>query len=167
MTRKSIFTASTAAGLALALRAHTLLPPKVATHYGNSGIPDSYMSNTYSLLLWLGTFLFLALLFFSMPYLLKKTRTEWINLPNREYWLAPERRENTIRIMSDYMYIFGSMLNGFFIVILWLTVIAHKQTPVQLSTSGMLTALALLFAATAVWLIQLFRQFRLPRSEMK
>ena len=68
------------------------LPETMASHFGFSGEPDAWMSKQ-------GFFFFMALigggtvaLLFAMRRFLLRLPAHWINLPNREYWLANDER---------------------------------------------------------------------------
>jgi hypothetical protein len=49
--------------------------------------------------------------------LIGKTPVRLINLPNRSYWLAEERRQDTINTLKRYSYIMGSLTIGFLLFI--------------------------------------------------
>src|SRR3954468_21478203 len=71
------------------------LPDRVATHFGAGGEPDGWMSRS-SHLLFMGVFglafpLFVVGLFFILRFL----PDSGLNIPHRDYWLAPERRSET------------------------------------------------------------------------
>ena len=73
------------------------LPGKVATHFGGSGQPDgSSPKNTFVLM---NTILFgsLSLLFIAIAWLIPKLPASLINIPHKEYWLAPERKQQTLQ----------------------------------------------------------------------
>jgi uncharacterized membrane protein len=72
------------------------LPEKVASHFNYLGEPDGWMSKTkftiFQVFL-LGLILAATLL---IPILFNKLPDSLINIPNKSYWLAPERREESI-----------------------------------------------------------------------
>jgi uncharacterized membrane protein len=93
--------------LALCVRISSVwaaLPETMASHFGLSGEPDAFMSKT-------GFFVFMALigggtiaLLFAMPWFLRRLPARWINLPNREYWLANDaRRVEGLRRLSWFL----------------------------------------------------------------
>jgi uncharacterized membrane protein len=82
-----------------------LLPERLATHFGPSGRPDGWMSRD-GFLTFLGLFLpgmwaFLG----GLGALMSRLPVDQINLPHKEFWLAPERAAAT------YGYLRGFMLN--------------------------------------------------------
>lgn len=84
-------------GLALCLRISSVwaeLPDTMASHFGMGGVPDAHMSKG-------PFFVFLAVsaggsiaVVFASAFFIRRIPSRWINIPNREYWLATdERRE--------------------------------------------------------------------------
>jgi uncharacterized membrane protein len=71
------------------------LPETVAVHFGLNGEADGWSSKQGWLIfqiILLGIFSFLT---FALPSLIDKTDDQFINLPNKHYWLATERRSET------------------------------------------------------------------------
>ena len=102
-----------AAGLCLlqALRAYQMLPNTVASHFGPSGHPDSYAPKTAFLGLYAGVVLFLSLMMVMTARSIGAQPDTRINLPNKDYWLAPGRRQATIDAIGTYMAWFGAATN--------------------------------------------------------
>ena len=81
--------------IALSLRIWSLwsqLPDSMASHFGPSGRPDSFMSKE-------AFFIVMALIgggsvasVFAGPILIRQLPRSWVSLPNRDYWLANEER---------------------------------------------------------------------------
>jgi hypothetical protein len=138
------------------------LPETVAVHFGRGGVPDSWASRgfyvasiTCMMLLVLGGF---ALL----PAVLERTDLRWISFPHKEYWFAPERRDETVRRSADWFYRFGAATAGLMIVASVLSVRANISLPALLDERLFLIATGLYLAYTIWWLVGLFRLFRLP-----
>ncbi len=72
------------------------LPPRMATHYNLAGEPDGYQ--TRAGFAWSSVLISLALfaLFAAAPALMARVPDRLVNLPNKDYWLAPERRTQTL-----------------------------------------------------------------------
>lgn len=71
------------------------LPDRVATHFGLNGAPDGWMSRPGFLGFSLAFPLGLSFVIAGSLYLTRFLPESSINLPNKEYWLAPERRAET------------------------------------------------------------------------
>ena len=75
---------------------YSLLPDRVATHFGPDGQPNDWMPKSTAVLFITSFQLFFPLLLLFISRLIKKLPSGVINIPNRNYWLAPERREASI-----------------------------------------------------------------------
>lgn len=153
---------STAAGLALTIALSFFLPDRVATHFDISGNPDAWSSNLTNTILFCGLFLFFTLLFSGIALLLKKIPVSLINIPNREYWFAPERREASVLRVRDFMAEFGFFANIFIAGILLLTFYANRVA-VSIPIVAMFVWLGAFLVFVVGWIIHLYRAFKLPK----
>lgn len=76
------------------------MPERMATHFGPSGQPDGWMSRTSAVVFQAALQIGLPALFVAIAWTLPRFPNSMINLPHREYWLAPERRAATLQHMS-------------------------------------------------------------------
>lgn len=72
------------------------LPETVASHFDGSGRADGWMDRDPFLLLMACTVLLTGGMFLAIGWLLRRLPVQLVNLPHRELWLGPERREATI-----------------------------------------------------------------------
>ncbi len=79
------------------------LPDAVPYHFNFKGEPDAWGSRTFLISFDAGVLLFLALTFFLTARFIMRARDDYINLPHKEYWLAPERRDATIRRLLNLL----------------------------------------------------------------
>lgn len=84
------------------------LPDRIASHFGASGMPDGWSSKASFLAVYLVTVGLTAVLLGLIGLLLVRIPDKWINLPNKDYWLAPERRAETFGFLSGRFLWFGS-----------------------------------------------------------
>ncbi|RMF55016.1 MAG: DUF1648 domain-containing protein [Calditrichaeota bacterium] len=85
------------------------LPDVVATHYNFKGEPDAWGSKSTMVILYGGLLIFISVIFLIIDKVLKHISPEFINIPNKEYWLAPERREQTLETFSAFMLWIGNI----------------------------------------------------------
>ena len=141
-------------------RTSQVLPPIVASHFSASGAASGYMPRgIYSVLvmaLVVGAPLLVAL----VPAAAAGKGAKRLNIPDREYWLAPERREATLAYIRGHGRWFAAGVALFLTYVHWLVVRANALRPPMLSTAGIVLGLVVLFLALAVWLTLLFRRFR-------
>ena len=150
------------ANLILALESWNLLPERVAIHFGAGGVPDGWGSSLTATGLSVGLSLLLFGLLTRSDDLVRRVPARWINLPNRAYWLAPERREATAVRLHERLQAFGTALFGFLLVAEWLTLQANLSDPVRLDEPLFLVALGSFLAYTLYWTWSLVRAFRRP-----
>jgi hypothetical protein len=134
------------------------LPSHVASHFDASGTPDGWMSrNTY--LGWMsGVAIGVSGVFVSIFLGIRFLPPSTINLPRREYWLAPERSASTMAFL---------MRAGIWLacISLWLLLGVHlfvlsanSSEPVHLSAAIWLLA-PLFGLVTLLWSWFLIRHF--------
>lgn len=135
------------------------LPPVVASHFGFSGAADGFMPRSSYVIFMIALLVGISLLLAFLPSALTRMDVRYINLPNGQYWLAPERRHETFAFLRLHFITFASVLLVFLTYVHWLVVQANQQQPPQLSTSGITSALLVFFAIVIAWLIVLYRRF--------
>jgi serine/threonine-protein kinase len=140
------------------------LPDVMASHFDGAGRPNGWMSKTAFFAIHLGMMALMALSFLYLPGGLSRFSFRMWSLPNREYWLSPERRHETFGIVRGEMLLMGIATVVFLIVVIQLAIEANlNPPPILSSTVGGL--LFLYFAFTAVWLIRFFKRFgRVPQA---
>ncbi len=108
-----VFFATTFVVLALAAQQHGTLPARVATHFGANGQPDGWMSRASHTLGQVGITGGIAALFFILALALPRLPERFVNLPHRDYWLAPQRRAATFAWLGAMLFWLGALLQAF------------------------------------------------------
>jgi uncharacterized membrane protein len=140
------------------------LPERMASHFGLGNLPDGWMSKDAFAAFYLGITVFMTALFGGIGALLRVTPVDMINLPNKDYWLAPERREATIAAMGQLMEKMAIATNFLLIAIHQLVIQANLSDPVRLSNASWLLLVGYL-GYTAVWTTALIKRFARPASQ--
>lgn len=150
------------ANVILALVSLAILPERVAIHFVWGGMPDNWASSSFNTLFLIGlqTVLFLTLYF--SPRLVGIVPARYVNLPHKEFWLAPENRARFQAKFTALMHHFGAALFVFLFAVGWLSFQANLSQPVRLQERPLFILLALFLAYTLAWVVALFRSFRLP-----
>ena len=155
-----------AAAALLALRAYLVypdLPVTLASHFDGSGEPDGWSPKSEFMTVMGGVVAMLAGFGLGIPLLVGVIPTRWFNLPNRDYWLAPERALETRAAMQVYLGWFMTATLGLVGWILELTYRANLAPAaggeVRLSNHAW-TALAAFAVFTIAWLVLFMRRFR-------
>lgn len=132
------------------------LPDPVASHFNSAGQPNDWMARNAFLAFNLVMLIGMAALFLVIPPLISRVPNEWINMPRKDYWLAPERRAATLEQMARWMEWMGAVTVAFLLAITQLTIEANLSGAQQLdNTVWMLTGAFLV--ALAVWMVGFLR----------
>jgi uncharacterized membrane protein len=141
-----------------------LLPDPVASHFNSAGQPNDWMSRTAFITFNLGMLVGMAALFLGLPPLVSKIPNEWINMPRKEYWLAPERRAETLDTMARWMEWLGVATLALLLAITQLTIEANLSG--QPLDSAVSTLTVAYMAFMGVWLVAFLRwAFKKPPQQ--
>ena len=144
------------------LRTVPHLPPLVASHFNGAGYPNAYMTRDFytKFTLAFGVGLPAAIVaLLSLVY----SRTRDVRLPNRDYWLAPERIAQTRSALVSFGAWLGSLMVAMVCYVHWLILVAHRSVPPHFSKSLLLGGLLAFSLITGGLLVALLYAFRLPR----
>ena len=142
------------------------LPDRVATHWGIDGQPNDWMTRTGATLTLCGFQIGMPLFLVAVTSLASRLPDSMMNIPNREYWLHPERRFATLEWMNRMMAWIAVLTSLFMIGIGHLTFIANKTgggLHVGFFVGDLGTYLACVFSIAGRSLFH----FRMPRSTVK
>ncbi len=139
------------------------LPGVIASHFDAGGNPTAYITRTsylhFVLSLGIGVPLTLAVLL-AIVY----SRAADMKLPNRDYWLAPERIGGTRDLLVAHGIWFGSLLISMVCYVHWLELKANGQQPAHLPNALAYAGLLIFFLITVGWMAALLLAFRRPRE---
>jgi hypothetical protein len=82
---------------------YVTLPPTVASHFGPDGKPNAFMSKSAFCGLHLFIVTLLAAVFGAVGRMVSALPIEMINLPHKDYWLAPERRQESLDRLDELL----------------------------------------------------------------
>lgn len=140
----------------------TSLPAMVASHFGPSGAANGFMPRTSFVHFMLVLVVLVPIATGLLPGLLLNVPGLRINLPNRDYWLAPPRRAATIAELQRLIAGFAVLLVLFLSYVHWLTIRANQVSPPALPNDWFVGGLSAFLVATVSWVVLLYRRFRLP-----
>jgi uncharacterized membrane protein len=136
------------------------LPERVATHFNAHGEPNGWMSRsthqTFMLVFGLALPLFIVVLSYATRFL----PPFLVNVPHRNYWLAPERRRETSNYLVLHSLWLACLAVCFVIGLQFSIVHANNQEPPHLSMPMILAVVVPFLAGTASWVLVLRRHFR-------
>lgn len=140
------------------------LPNVMASHFDISGTPNSWMLKSAFFSLFCFIYIFYAALFWALPHLIMASPPSFINMPNKDYFLAPGRRAITAHLIGDQIAWFGVALTGFLIAVCQLAIVANLPGRSTNLGSGIWWLLGIFLIFTLAWLARFVRSFRLPRG---
>jgi len=157
-TRRLIVVAS----IAIIALSSVWLPVRIASHFGAAGVPNGFMTR--------GTYLaFMAVVVIGIPALLSaiigaaiRRSPGSINIPHRDYWLAPARREATAEYLVRHTARLAAGVALFAVALHFVLIHANALSPPRLAAPLLWLPLAGALLGVALWIISLRRRFRLP-----
>lgn len=92
------------------------LPEVVASHFNGRGAANGWQTKSAFFTVLVGVSVLAAVVGFGIPRIIAALPPRYINLPNKGYWLAPERAEETMGFLISHFAWFGCAL--FLLIIL-------------------------------------------------
>ena len=136
------------------------MPQRMASHFAADGRANGWQSRDAFFVLMFLVCSTSAVVCFLAPRQIAAKANVRINLPNRDYWLAPERREETMRFISATMAWFAC---GILIVLIsgtFLALEANLAPDHQFNSRAMLAVLVGFLGGLLSLLVRLVRHFR-------
>lgn len=138
------------------------LPERVAIHFGVGGGADGWADRQRAILFF-ELLTMVPVVFFFLALLMRIFPAGAFNLPHRDYWLAPERRVETVATISSQLMWMGCLMVLFLAGVYWLTIEANRLTPPHLPMQSFLALLISFLVATGAWMVLFLRRFfKLP-----
>ncbi len=146
------------------VRLWNITPPQMAAHFNIQGNPDRFVSKPEFFWYQIQTMLVVIAISIPLQVLFLILPVNLINMPQRDYWLAPERRAETVDRLSS----FAAMLFGIVLLTVQaafeLSAYANLQTPIFFHAQWMSVFMILSFGVIVLMLLQLAISFRRPAS---
>jgi len=155
-------------GLALAVlqvaHYYPMMPGTMASHFDGAGRPNGFQSRGAFFALTAVMLVVVVAIFMGLASLIRLLPPSWVNLPHREYWLAPERLEGTMDFIVQQMEWFGVATLLLLLLVVQAAVEANLAPEPRIDSDSMWLFLVLYFLYTAVWMVRFLRHFRVPES---
>jgi len=145
------------------VRVYPLLPERIAVHFGPEGRPDGWSGRLGFVLLYGAIEAVLVAFAAATSRFADRLPTHLWNLPNRDYWLAPERRRESVAFVARTVVWIENATLVFLIAlaeIVFRANLAHGPTRLPLPT---VWAILVAFVAALTWLVvRIYARFRKP-----
>ena len=136
------------------------MPEIMASHWAGLGAADAWSSRTGFFAVYLAIVAMVVLVFeFAPRYGVRGNRR--MKIPHAEYWLAPERIEQTKTFFRNQMMLMGVVHLALAIYVVQLAILANFSDEPRLHPS-IFWALTLYFLFLAAWLVYFLVHFRRP-----
>jgi uncharacterized membrane protein len=139
------------------------LPEIMASHFDGAGKPNGYQHRGAFAATSVGLSAGCLLLFAATPALLRNLPASLINLPHREYWLAPERRAEAVARLCEYLDWFACATIALLVAVFELVLRANLARA-ALGSVAIWLLLACYLGFTLSWSVALWRAFRPPAA---
>jgi hypothetical protein len=160
--RKAFFPVLAAAAIFVCWSAG-VMPSVVASHFAGGGVANGFMPRGQYVGFMLAVVVLVPSLLFFIGPLASRLPVQLINLPNRQYWLAPERRAATLVSLGNFGVWVAYATLGLLCLVNWFVVQANLQQPPRLEQPPLVGALSLFFVALFVGMMVVLRRFfRVP-----
>jgi len=157
-----LFFAIVLAALAQCVHDFPLLPDRLASHFAASGIPNGWMTKTQFMVMY-GVILLPALAIeFWVSHRISNKPDAKLNLPNKEYWLAPERRAETFGYFETFFAWYGCVFLFVVVFAMGLAMRANFDSPPRLPTGLIVSDIAGFVLFNVVAVTAMLRRFSKP-----
>jgi uncharacterized membrane protein len=141
------------------------MPDVVASHFNGHGAPNRWQTKPA----FFGTFIAMTVLSvvtgFGLPAIIGAVPIQLINLPNKQYWLAPEHRAETLEFLRAYFAWFSCAIYAVMIIAFDYAIQSNQHPEHTPAVSHLWYTLAAFLGFLVVWLIRMFTRFgRLPKN---
>jgi len=136
-----------------------LLPDRLASHFGPSGMPNGWMSKSQFFAVYAAVLAPALAVEFWVARRIGKTPEAKIHLPNKEFWLAPERREETFGYFQSFFAWYGCALLLLLVYVMGLAMSANLDPSPRLPTGPTITAITAFVAFNVAAVIAMHRRF--------
>jgi hypothetical protein len=141
------------------------LPDVVASHFNARGVPNGWQTKSMFFTFFLGAVGIAWLVGFGVPGLISKMPTALINLPHKEYWLAPERRAETLAFLNRSFAWFGCTVLLVVTTAVNYAIGRNLHPEAQLDPPVLVYVLGGFLVFTILWSIRLLTHFaHIPRD---
>jgi uncharacterized membrane protein len=140
------------------------LPDTLAVHFGASLAADGWQSKQGFVVAYACVEVGMVVTLLAIGFVMGRVPVGMVNIPNRDYWLAPERKKETLRyVMTQVGWIMVATL-GYLIAIAQVILVANVRAAGRPpALPGDFWAVVVVFMAAIAWfIVGIYRRFGKP-----
>ncbi len=160
---RSLFFAVLLAAIAQCVHDFPLLPVRMASHFAASGMPNGWMTKSQFFIVYAVVLVPALVVEFWVGTRISKKPDAQLRLPNKEYWLAPERRAETFAYFRSFFAWYGCAFLVIELLTMGMAMRANFETPPKLPTAPIVSALAGFIFFNIAAVIAVLRRFSTVR----
>jgi len=140
------------------------MPDRIATHFAADGTPNGFMTRSAYLIVMGAVAVGIpALILYSLRRAMRRALgSDSINIPNRAYWLAPERRDASVAWLVGHAARLAAGVSVFAFILHLVLKRTNQLVPPRLDPATAMALLALSLCGVLAWAVGLVRHFRRP-----
>jgi uncharacterized membrane protein len=135
------------------------IPEILGSHFARGGFVNGWQTKAAFFSTELAMIVLATVVAFGIPRIIAAVPVSLINLPHKEYWLAPERRENTLAYIRVWSAWFGCGLLAFLLFVMELAFRANLHAPPQFNNAAFVPALLAFVAFDTMLVLRLILHF--------
>ncbi|MCC7037144.1 MAG: hypothetical protein IT560_07525 [Alphaproteobacteria bacterium] len=143
---------------------YTLLPEVISTQFDAYGTPLRSMARADFAMFHIGFVVFMSGIFAGMGYFLTRLPVKYLNIPNKDYWLAPERRRETLQGLRHDLCVMGLIVGAFVMLIDYFVMDAAQRNARGVSPETLSILVSCMAAVTGLLVARLLIKFRRPKG---
>jgi hypothetical protein len=141
------------------------LPDVIASHFNARGVANGWQPKPVFFAFFVGAIALASLVAFGIPRIISKMPIDLINLPNKGYWLAPERKAETLAFLDRSFAWFGCALLLVVTMAVNYAIGRNLHPEAQLDPPALVYVLGGFFVFTIIWSIRSLTRFSsIPRD---
>ena len=136
-TPKAVFVGLIVVAVAQTVFYYPQLPATVASHFDGAGHPNGWSSKAVFFGVMFGMMAMMGLVFLGIPKAISHAPDSIISLPYRDYWLAKDRRDETMGFITRQLSWFGVATLLLIVATIQFTIDANLRHHPELPTKFM------------------------------
>jgi uncharacterized membrane protein len=140
------------------------LPDRMATHFVSGGTPKGFMHKDSFIIFYLGFMFFVPGVIFAASALIERLPGS-VNIPNKDYWMAADRRDAAIKSLARGFRVLGLLIGLLLIGIDQLVINANLVKPPKLDEQGIWVFLGVFVFCFIGFLGWMTTRFRIPGKD--